>query len=65
MGTISDTKEGQTSSRKNSDATTLVTLTGGRGTLQQDTQMKDIEAQAASLQSDDERASKQQASKLK
>jgi VIT1/CCC1 family predicted Fe2+/Mn2+ transporter len=64
MGTISDTKEGQTSSRKNSDATTLVTLTGGRGTLQQDTQMKDIEAQAASLQSDDERASKQQASKL-
>ena len=50
--------------RKDSDTTTLATLTGARSPMQQDTQVKDIEAQTSSSQSNDERASKKQASKL-
>jgi vacuolar iron transporter family protein len=50
--------------RKDSDTTTLATLTGARSPMQQDTQVKDIEAQTSSSQSNDERASKEQASKL-
>jgi hypothetical protein len=65
MGNIPDSKEGQTSSRKDSEATTLVTLTGTRSPMQQGTQLKDVEAQISSPQSDDERASSQQISKLR
>ena len=50
--------------RKDSDTTTLVTLTSARGPMQQDMQVKDIEAQTSLSQSNDERASKKQASKL-
>jgi hypothetical protein len=64
MPAAPDTKEGQMPTRKDSDATTLVTLTGARGPMQQDTQVKDIEAQTSSSQSNDERASKKEASKL-
>jgi vacuolar iron transporter family protein len=65
MGDISDTKEGPILSRKSSDNMTLATTTGARGTMQQETQLKDVEAQTSSLQSEDERASKQQTSKLR
>jgi hypothetical protein len=65
MGDIPDSKEGQKSLRKDSEATTLATLISARGTMQQDTQLEDVEAQTSSLQSDDERASKQQTSKLR
>ena len=49
--------------RKDSDATTLVALASARGTMQQDTRMKDVEAQAGPLQSDDERPSESQTSR--
>jgi len=65
MPATPDTKEGQIPTRKVSDATTLVTLTGTRGPMQQDTHVKDIEAQTSSSQSNDERASKKEASKLR
>jgi hypothetical protein len=64
MAAAPDTKEGQMPTRKDSDTTTLVTLTGARGPMQQDMQVKDIESQTSSSQSNDERASKKQASKL-
>ena len=61
---IPDTKEGRTAARKDSDATTLVTLAGARGTMQHDMQAKDLESQTGSLQSIEDRASKEQASKI-
>jgi vacuolar iron transporter family protein len=64
MAAALDTKEGQMPTRKDSDTTTLVTLTGAHVPMQQDMQVKDIEAQTCSSQSNDERASKKQASKL-
>lgn len=65
MGDILESKEGQTSSRKYSEATTLVTLTGTRAPLSQGTQLKDVEAQTSSLRCADEPASSQQTSKLR
>jgi len=64
MAAAPDTKEGQTPTRKDSDMTTLVVLTSARGAMQQDTQIKDIEAQTGSTQSSDEQASEKQGSKL-
>jgi hypothetical protein len=64
MAATLDTKERQTPTRKDSDTTTLVALTGTRGPMQQDTEIKDIEAQTSSTQGNDERASEKQTSKL-
>jgi hypothetical protein len=64
MVAASDTKDRQTPTRKDSDTTTLVALTGARGPMQQDTEIKDIEAQTSSTQSNDEGPSKKHASKL-
>jgi vacuolar iron transporter family protein len=56
--------ERQKATRKGSDTTTLVTLPGACGSVRQDAQIKDVEAQRGSLQSDNKQASKDQASKL-
>jgi hypothetical protein len=64
MADAPNTKEGQTPTRKESDTATLVALASARGPMQQDTEIKDIEAQTSSTQSNDEQASKRQASKL-
>jgi hypothetical protein len=64
MAAALDTKEGQTPTRQESDATTLAALTSAHGPMQQDTEIKDIEAQTSSTQSGDEQASKKPASKL-
>ena len=64
MADAPDTKEGQTPTRQESDATTLAALASTCGPMQQDTEIKDIEAQTSSTQSNDEQASKRQASKL-
>ena len=63
-----DIKEEQMSARKDSDITTLVALARSCATMHQDTQVKDLESQACSLQSSlqskDEQASEKQTSKL-
>ena len=64
MVAIPETMERQKATRNYSDTTTLVTLPGAHGSVQQGAQIKDVEAQRGSLQSDNKQVSKDQASKL-